>query len=373
VQYGGGELAVKSEFTYLGTLYMDEGGTREAVGRCIAKGRSAQYAIVRRCAAMNIHNVFLRCRLFDALVKPVMMFGAEIWGPCALLKCVLNKSASGPIHEMEALHKSFLRQCLGVRKNTSELVLMMELMRRPLWIDILLQVVRFWNRIMGRDDGDLVKAALCEGYDLALQDQARCSSWVKDLMRCLDRLGVHLRVRDCISVKEVEDKAYHMWLSRFGVLDSGLAVRDIPERDRRNFKVLTYLRWFATDDPVYERFWFHLHRADMVKVVAQYRMGSHWLDIETGRLNGIPRYQRVCRCCGSEREDEAHLLVCPVYEELRIDYNVVGEDDDSVESRMVHFMTPHEDVGAYWYRTAGFLLQAKRARDVFITEFFFDE
>jgi len=40
--------------------------------------------LMRRCHELDIHNVYIKCHLFDALVRPVMNFRCEVWGPAAL-------------------------------------------------------------------------------------------------------------------------------------------------------------------------------------------------------------------------------------------------------------------------------------------------
>ena len=45
------------------------------------------------------------------------------------------------------------------------------------------------------------------------------------------------------------------------------------------------------------------------------------LDIEVGRHHGLPRYDRLCRLCKDEVENEIHfMLQRPVYETLRQKY-----------------------------------------------------
>lgn len=56
--------------------------------------------------------------------------------------------------------------------------------------------------------------------------------------------------------------------------------------------------------------------------ISRFRTSSHKLNIETGRYEGIPREQRICKSCAMHKiEDEFHfLLVCPNYRELRRKY-----------------------------------------------------
>ena len=68
----------------------------------------------------------------------------------------------------------------------------------------------------------------------------------------------------------------------------------------------------------------HESYLDIIKIrnykhaLAQIRTGHHSLEIEKGRCINIPRNQRLCKVCSSNREDEYHfVLCCNVYDDLR--------------------------------------------------------
>ena len=363
-------LPLKSEFVYLGTLFSDSQGTCDAATRCLSKGRAAMYAMVRRCEALGLHNVHVRCRLFDSLVVPILLFGAEIWGPCALLRCIMTRSSSGILHEMECLHKNFLVQCLGLSKMVPSLILMKETCRWPLWIRVLKHVVRFWNRAQARDEGDLVKITMMEGHDIYTSGQSQGSAWVSDFMRCLGKLDVPIGANMQVNEAAVIERAQNMWLSRQGCAQAVQCVRDIPDNVHQNIKAITYLSWFASDVDVKCRFWYNLDVANQIKVVARFCMGCSWLNIEAGRWQRIPRSERVCQCttCVGQgvREDEAHILECPLYNNLLTKYHLMrvnGDARTNIEDRFRCLMSPPGDyVGRYWGRIAGFLMHAKKLR-----------
>ena len=67
-----------------------------------------------------------------------------------------------------------------------------------------------------------------------------------------------------------------------------------------------------------------LNRRNQVRIIAQFRMGSHWLNSEKMRLvNGVhqPRSTRLCQlCCFNKPEDEMHIFECPFYNDIRLRY-----------------------------------------------------
>ena len=59
------------------------------------------------------------------------------------------------------------------------------------------------------------------------------------------------------------------------------------------------------------------------RIISQFRIGNHHLNIETGRHKRpkIPPEQRMCHFCNSV-EDESHFLIdCQMYNDSRRDYN----------------------------------------------------
>ncbi len=59
-----------------------------------------------------------------------------------------------------------------------------------------------------------------------------------------------------------------------------------------------------------------------IKHIASIRLGSHNLEIETGRFNNVIRAQRICKLCNMNCvESEYHFLcICPAYSSLRRQY-----------------------------------------------------
>ena len=82
-----------------------------------------------------------------------------------------------------------------------------------------------------------------------------------------------------------------------------IPLRTIPDSMRSNFKHLTNSTW-----------WTQLNRPKYIRVVAQFRLGSHQLHIETQRWGRerLPRSLHICKCCNlGIREDElcvTHLV-----------------------------------------------------------------
>ena len=57
------------------------------------------------------------------------------------------------------------------------------------------------------------------------------------------------------------------------------------------------------------------------RVISQFRISAHDLEIERGRYSGIDRNDRICKLCGRTVENEFHfVLICIIYKDLRQKY-----------------------------------------------------
>ena len=115
--------------------------------------------------------------LFDHLIKPILLYGSEIWSPIDLTyrsaKGPLNRKASF-IHDLrkdlpyitkymdlddptEKLHLKFCKTTLGVHTKASNLAVYAELGRYPLFIDQLIQSIKYLDYIENETENEFLK------------------------------------------------------------------------------------------------------------------------------------------------------------------------------------------------------------------------
>ena len=86
-------------------------------------------------------------------------------------------------------------------------------------------------------------------------------------------------------------------------------------------KRVTYLRWFGSCGPHATKYLSLPISPNKSRCMAQFRLGSHMLAVETGRWTNprAPRHMRFCQICASQVvEDEKHILLeCPAYAHIR--------------------------------------------------------
>ena len=88
--------------------------------------------------------------LFDHTVKPVLLYGSEIWGTINTASAKVKKdpfSLLNTLYDMpcEKLHIRFPKYLLAVNRKTTNAAVMGELGRFPIMIDILCNTVKYFQ------------------------------------------------------------------------------------------------------------------------------------------------------------------------------------------------------------------------------------
>ena len=108
-------------------------------------------------------------KLFDSLIKPILMYGCAVWG-------------YGAINEMEAYHLQFTKRTLGVKVTTNYCVVYTETGRFPLHIHINVCMIKYWINILNSDVNKLIHVA-CKKM-LQHPEKYACIRHIKDLLCC---------------------------------------------------------------------------------------------------------------------------------------------------------------------------------------------
>lgn len=132
------------------------------------------------------------------------------------------------------------------------------------------------------------------------------------------------------------------------------------------------------DGDITTKFWYNLADCEQIKTIAQFRMGSHWLNVEQERcgVKSILRSKRLCKCCSLRvREDELHVLSCPLYHDLRRQYGrlfvsgmlqIENTVSCNIDAAMRGFMNAFENgrnIAEFWDDMANFLIKSKLLRE----------
>jgi hypothetical protein len=99
-------------------------------------------------------------------------------------------------------------------------------------------------------------------------------------------------------------------------------------------QLATYRQFKDIDTYYFEPYLSLIGKRQHARVLSQFRTGSHWLGIQTGRYKGVTREERLCvRCDLGVVDDEFHCLTqCPCFNHLRQKYNIVSQGATDITS-----------------------------------------
>ena len=97
------EIEITPSINYLGLVLTSNGSMTSAISSLTNQARKAVFALLKKITYLDFPPPFLMCRLFDALVTPVLEYGCQIWD----FQARNNK-------EIEVLHRKFCKFILNV-------------------------------------------------------------------------------------------------------------------------------------------------------------------------------------------------------------------------------------------------------------------
>ena len=104
----GSEIEIVNEFNYLGILLNTTGNFNKAITKQAEKAKQAMYEVLKRGCT---HNLSVECQheLFEKMVKPILLYGSEIWGYSKNIDC------------LEKLQLRFCKLLLKLKSSTPKL------------------------------------------------------------------------------------------------------------------------------------------------------------------------------------------------------------------------------------------------------------
>ena len=293
------KLEIVEYYKYLGLLLDKNFGWKAHKAKILDKARKRMKAL---CGLGLKEGISARAMLrgWQVLVRPILEYGAEIWG-------------EREWKEGENLQLDMGRRVLGVSKMTTKEVIQGELglgkissRRRELRL-------RFWGKIINMKSNRLVyKIYRQRREDFIRGKKKDKNNWCYWTWKFLKDIDLE-----------------HLWESeRFepGQNFHNLVRKLIKKRDedewRENMRKRSKLRTYRKlkDRLVLEKYVLELER-EQRRQLTMLRGGTNKLRIETGRWEGEREEDRVCNVCLSEEvENEKHfLLACPMYASERVE------------------------------------------------------
>ena len=158
-------------------------------------------------------------KLFDHLIKPILLYGAETWGPdnflrkdAPILDTLFGKKLDcSPLEKVDMLFNKFT---LGVSKRSCNLAVRAELGRFPIVIDLILSILKYYSHIKkASTQSPLIGPALYESKSI---DERNVPSWFTFVKNISVSLNIYLdSIRDLKKIKlSLRNKFISFWKSK---------------------------------------------------------------------------------------------------------------------------------------------------------------
>lgn len=283
--YNGVEIDIVKDFNYLGVLLSRTGSFKACKSHLSEKATKAMYEVIRKG---RTHNLSISCQLdlFDKLVKPILLYGCEIWG-------------YGNNAILEKVQLKFCKLLLHLRNTTPTCMIYGELGRYPIEIDIKVRMISFWANLLTGKDSKL--SCLAYKLLLSLTDTVNFKSdWLESIKNIFNECGMPYIWRN-------QNFMSSTWLK----LTIKTCLQDQYKQtwhaNVQNSPVTLNYRIFKESFEL-EKYFDILDKKDMY-TLCKFRMLNHKLPIETGRWNNIQREDRKCNLCDlNDLGDEFHYL-----------------------------------------------------------------
>ena len=257
--------------------------------------------LYNECGSLPVSTLF---NIFDKTVVPILCYGSEVSG--------YQK------HEiLERVHIKFCKWILGVSKKASNMAVLSECGRYPLYIEYISRCVTFWLKIANRDEDWIVKRYL----DMSIKlDQVGRHTWSTNVRLILSKYGFY-----DIWLSAGQNVNTHAFINVFKQRLMDSHVQDWHYVIANSNELKLYIQLKSTYEG--STYLTVLRQKYLIRSMAKFVCSNHALAIETGRYQQqpLPVEDRICLYCYNSRqitviEDEFYLLIiCSVYDVIQND------------------------------------------------------
>ena len=283
-------------FRYLGLELHQSGSFKMAVTMLLDSARKATFGLHSRCAALQIRDPKLKCKLFDALVRPILCYGCELWSTDKVLG-----------EDMEKWHRKFMRTILKLPSHSVSSMVYGELGRMPIHHHWYKRLFRFWNKLL-ETSNELLRAAFIETSRMTRE--ALQSGFGHDDTWCsqVEKLIVQYAGPGPLSIYEELNVQHYTKMFHYSFRVEALS---------SEASMSIYYKIFK-ETHKYSEYLSEVKNLHLRSMLTRFRSGCHWLQVNRGRYSDVPKQMRFCPICPSLVEDEQHFLIgCPAYSSIR--------------------------------------------------------
>ena len=331
VVFLGNKIENTSSYIYLGVELNDECKFDNAKNELYKKGLKVYFKLSKSMSPMPKAHTMLH--LFDHIIKPLLLYGCEIWGIFNLnfrepkptndprLLFLHNLKTNYPIASrrldskdpIEKLHTKLCKYILGVNSRASNLGVYGELGRSPLYIDQIITCTKYFYHLEFSEDNKLLRKI----YDSIKSNEP--TIYKNGLGGFVDKIHKIFGLNQATNAKSSQHIVKNLRTVLRGKFLSYWRENIHSNFSKSNKTGGNKLRTYKLFKTQFKREkYLELPNYSDRKLMARFRVGAHRLRIETDRFSGaryIPPSDRLCQNCSMDKtEDEYHFLIeCPAY------------------------------------------------------------
>ena len=284
------KLEQVERYTYLGFELTSNFSYKVMESSLMEKARKATFKL-RSLLYDSYLKPKLCLQLFDQLIKPICLYGSEIWGQNVIKTSnSSNFNESLAKFESEKLNISFAKFILGVHKKAQNSAVRGELGRLPLGIDIVANILTYYYNISLKTKSSI----LTEAFELYNSNNNK-SSWVFKSQQIINYIKKNCHEVDILKRKSIIRYCKDMYIQFW------------KKKITSESKMRTYILY--KNNFCYEKY-LDILATELRKPLTQFRISAHNLEIERGRYTRpvTPVNQRICRRCNASTDSELHFL-----------------------------------------------------------------
>ena len=337
----GEQISVQPVYKYLGVHFTVKGIWTKTQSSLADQASKALFILKKHMFQFTNVPISVWMKLFDSKIKPILEYGAEIWG-------------FHPAGDIEVVQTKFCKFVLRLGRNAPNIAALGELGRNTMYSQRLCKIIKYWFKLLHANENRYIKN--CYSYQYELSENGR-ECWCSDLKKLLYHLGFGVVwVNQGVGNEE-------LFMIEFNQRVIDIDCQQWHDKLTSLNKLDTY-RLFKNNLSC-EKYTSVLEKQKYITVLAKFRCSNHTLMVEKGRQLGLPRQNRICQFCSLNLvEDEVHFLVeCPLFEDLRCNHNITCSPNISSAHNFIRMMT-NSNVN-HLRNVCRFLLSAERRREDF--------
>ena len=290
--YKGKQIEVVNSYKYLGFTLTTKLSFDIALEESTGRAKRKVVEIMKTMWRLECFDVPLFFKLFDAQVKPMLLYASEIWG--------LTRFQS-----IESVHLFACKRLINVSTKAPSTMIYGELGRYPLYIDSALSALRYWFKLKEMMLARLPKQALVQDKNSNLDSK---HSWFFSVKHCLDMFGFsEVWINDGVG-----DVKLFLKVCKQRMIDCYKQNWSAKLSDSDRF--ITYRSFKTLLQP--EKYLQDLTIAKFRKVFVWFRLGVNVLNVN----NRYNNRSKLCPFCETVEDERHFLLKCSKYNTLREKY-----------------------------------------------------